>query len=311
EQPFQQSGNVPYSTLTTIAESPLKFNVIWVGTDDGNVHVTRDGGASWSLVSENLPSRRWVSEVHASAHDPATAYVSLNGYRYDEFKTYIYKTDDYGRSWLPVSGNLPENVVNIIVQDPVVPELLYAGLDNGAYVSFDDGDRWHLLPAVPNTASYDMVVHPRDLELVIATHGRSIYVMDLKPLHTVAERRKDAIVAINTEPVRYSEEWGEREAPYREVVEPNVAWLYWLGNENADAQPVAVEIRKKGEKRILKRLETTGHFGFNTVRWNLLLKQTRSTEDNQRTNATYLGKGEYLLTFKTERDSDEIPFVIQ
>ena len=162
-----------YSTLTTISESPLSFDIIWTGTDDGKVHRTTDAGASWVDVSAGLPSYRWISEVHASSHDPSTAYVSLNGYRFDEFVTYVYKTTDFGETWTSVKGNLPDDVVNIIVQDPVQPQILYVGLDHGSYVSFNDGQEWHLLNNIPNVASYDMVVHPRDLELVVATHGRS------------------------------------------------------------------------------------------------------------------------------------------
>jgi len=307
EKPGQQTGNVPYSTLTTIAESPLRFNVIWTGTDDGNVQITRDGGATWNLVSQNLPQRRWVSEVHASAHDPATAYVSLNGYRYDEFRTYIYKTDNFGESWRPVKGNLPEDVVNIIVQDPVVPELLYAGLDSGTFVSFDDGNNWHLVNGVPNVASYDMVVHPRDLELVIGTHGRSIYVMDLKPLHKVASRRTDAIVAFEPKAVRFSNEWGERDAPYREVNEPEVEWIYWLGNRRANGEPVEIEVRDSETEEVVKELETSGRYGFNTYTWNLMLEEADGEEDE----AVYLGKGAYTLIFKTGRQSDAVSFTIE
>lgn len=306
ENPTQQEGNVPYSTLTTIAESPLKFNVIWVGTDDGNVHVTRDGGASWELVSEDLPQDRWVSEVHASAHDPATAYVSLNGYRYDEFKTYIYKTTDYGQNWTSVVGDLPEDVVNIIMQDPKKPDLLYAGQDNGSFVSFDDGDHWHLINGVPNVASYDMVIHPRELELVIGTHGRSIFVMDLKPLHQVADRRDETIVATKPDNVSFSENWGEQEAPYREVHEPSVEWLYWLGDEDARDEEVSIEIQDK-DGNTISELQTDGSYGFNTYTWNLKIAEAEG-EDEQ---ATYLGKGEYTLIFKTDDQQDDISFIVE
>ncbi|MDX1639748.1 MAG: hypothetical protein R3281_17440, partial [Balneolaceae bacterium] len=305
EQAYQQKGNVPYSTITTIAESPLKFNVIWVGTDDGNIHITRDGGASWNRVSDELPQDRWVSEVHASVHDPATAYVSLNGYRYDEFRTYIYKTTDYGETWQSVIGNLPEDVVNIIVQDPENPKLLYAGQDNGSFVSFDDGNHWHLVNGVPNVASYDMVIHPRDLDLVIGTHGRSIYVMELEPLHQVADRREEPIVAIKPDTVRFSENWGNREAPYRDVDEPEVSWLYWLGDQGS-GQLVTVEVLNK-EKEQLALLETKGHYGFNRVNWNLKLAEA-SNDDEQ---ASYLGKGEYTLIFRTDNRQDEVTLIVK
>ncbi|MDZ7693383.1 MAG: hypothetical protein U5K69_20075 [Balneolaceae bacterium] len=303
EDSAQQEGNVPYSTITTIAESPLQFNVIWMGTDDGNIQLTRDGGSSWELVSENLPQDRWVSEVHASVHDPATAYASLNGYRFDEFKTYIYKTTDYGQTWKPIKGNMPEDVVNIIVQDPKVPDLLYAGQDNGTFVSFDDGENWHLVNEIPNVASYDMVVHPRELDLVVGTHGRSIFVMDLEPLHTVADRRDEAIVAAKPDPVQFSENWGEQEAPYREVYEPSSKWLYWIGDTEASNETVSIQILNS-DGEVVTDLETKGRYGFNTISWNLDI----SDEDGE---TKYLGKGKYTLIFKTDNQQDEVQLSVE
>ncbi len=224
------NGDVPYSTLTTISESPIDFSVLWAGTDDGNIQVTTNSGDTWDLVSNNLPERRWVSEVQASPHDPSTAYASLNGYRFDEFKTYLYKTTNYGKTWSSVQGNLPEDVANVIAQDPVNPDILYAGLDHGTFASFDDGNEWFLINGIPNVASYDMVVHPRDHELVVGTHGRSVYVMDLEPIRTIAGQRDKPILAFETEGVRHSDNWGSRSAPYRELNEPEVEWLYWAGN---------------------------------------------------------------------------------
>lgn len=294
------NGDVPYSTLTTIAESPLDFNTIWVGSDDGRIQVTTSGGAEWNDVSSGLPEYLWVSEIHASAFDKATAYVSLNGYRWDDFTTYLYKTTDLGKTWTSVKGNLPDEVANVIIQDPVYPDILYAGLDFGSYVSFNDGNSWHYLTTMPNVASYDMIVHPRDLELVIATHGRSMYVMDVKPLHQVAERMDERITAIKPESVRYSNRWGYQPVQYRDAFMPEVTWMYFL-SDDAKAQKVTVEVIHDGDT--VHSMNTTGDQGFNAVTWDLVTGQTDKGPE-------FLQKGNYTLRFTTNKSTHEVAFEI-
>ncbi len=298
------SGNVPYSTLTTISESPLDFSVIWAGTDDGNIQVTKDGGDSWDLVSNELPQRRWVSEVQASPHDTATAYASLNGYRYDEFKTYLYKTTDYGQNWHSIKGNLPDDVANVVAQDPKYPDLLYAGLDHGTYLSFDDGKEWFLINGIPNVAAYDMVVHPRDLELVVGTHGRSVYVMDLKPIHTVAENRNQQVLALDIDDISHSENWGQRPVPYRPVNEPTAQWMYWIGDEQVENQSIEITV-KDNENDIVTTLTDQASYGFNTFEWNLKLQ-----EANENESADYLSPGTYTITYNINGSTDETTFEI-
>lgn len=296
------NGDVPYSTLTTIAESPLSFDVIWAGSDDGNIHVTTDAGNSWSNVSGNLPQRLWVSEIHASKYNKGTAYVSLNGYRWDNFETHLYKTTDYGQNWTSIKGNLPDEVANVIVQDPVNPSILYAGLDFGSYVSFDDGNEWHYLVNMPNVASYDMIIHPRDLELVVATHGRSMWVMDVKPLHQIADRLGEGITAIKTDPIRSSNRWGNQRAPWDDVFMPEAEFIYFLGGEGMK-QNVEIEVKDE-DGAIVSRLETQGSHGFNTFKWNLV-----TGEDEE--GFEFLQKGTYTLSFKTGRTSHEVKFEIE
>ncbi len=179
--------NVPYGTLTAISESPLKSGWLVVGTDDGNIQITTDDGRTWIKVSEKLPEN-WVSRVVASRHELGTIYVSLTGYREDDFKAYVYLSKDRGRSWHSIAGNLPSESINVIAEDPRDEEILYIGTDLGVYTSLDRGRTWHSLRCnLPTTPVHDLAVHPRELELVIGTHGRGVFVLDVKGIRK--ERR--------------------------------------------------------------------------------------------------------------------------
>ncbi len=181
-------NNVTYCTITTISESPVTPGVIWVGTDDGRVQVTRNGAATWTdatpnLVAAGAPDEMWVSRVYASPHAAGTAFVSKTGYRNDDFRPFLYETTDYGATWTPNAANLPERPVNVVVQDSRNPRLLFAGTDGGVYVSIDGGAAWSALegnmPRVPVT---DLVVHPRERDLVAGTYGRGLWITNVAPL---------------------------------------------------------------------------------------------------------------------------------
>lgn len=175
----EKQGNVPYGTITTISESLLKQGLLYTGTDDGNIHITKDDGKTWKLIDAGLPEK-WCSRVIASQHDIATVYVSFTGYRNDDFKSYVYKSDDYGITWRSINSNLPPEPVNVIREDPKNPEVIYIGTDLGVYVSLNKGKSWiSICNNLPTTPVYDLVIHPRDNKLVIGTHGRSIFVMDI------------------------------------------------------------------------------------------------------------------------------------
>jgi len=185
----ERQGNIPYGTLTTVSESPLQPGVIYAGTDDGNVQMTRDGGKAWTLIVQGLPSK-WVSRVTASGHEAGTVYAALTGFREDDFRTYLFKSADYGRTWASIAGNLPDEPVNVVKEDPKKAGILYIGTDLGVYASLDGGATWVSLGnSLPTAAVYDLVVHPRDGELVIGTHGRSIFVLDVGPIRNRASSR--------------------------------------------------------------------------------------------------------------------------
>ncbi len=206
-----ERGDVPFATLTSVDESPLAFGLIWVGTDDGQVWVTEDSGSNWRNVARRLPQERWVSRVEASPHKRDTAYVTLNGYRNDDITSYVYRTRNLGRDWQSISDGLPAEAVNVIVADPVVDGLLYVGTDRGVYVSSDDGDTWQSLQAgLPNVPVHDLVVHPRDRELVAGTHGRSFWVLDVLPVQELALTDSDQPQLFPVEDVQASRGWRSR-----------------------------------------------------------------------------------------------------
>ncbi len=172
-----------HATIITLAESPVVPGLIWVGTDDGRVHVTRDGGGVWTDVGVNLPEPPlglWVSRVEPSHFDEGTAYISIDGHRSDEFRPWIFKTADYGTTWTQISHDLPDgNPIYVVREDPKNPQVLYAGSEFGAFVSVDGGDTWaELGRGLPTVAVHDLVIHPRDGDVIAATHGRSIWVLD-------------------------------------------------------------------------------------------------------------------------------------
>jgi photosystem II stability/assembly factor-like uncharacterized protein len=186
--------SIQFCTITTISESPVTAGVIWAGTDDGKVQVTRDGGAHWTDVTKNVAAAGgaedvWTSRVYASRYAPGTAYVTKTGRRQDDFKPYVFKTTDYGATWTAITNGLPQRPVNVILEDTVKPNLLFLGNDIGVYVSNDGGERWVALkgnmPAA--VAVTDMLIQPRESDLVAGTYGRGMWVTNIAALREATE----------------------------------------------------------------------------------------------------------------------------
>ena len=183
-----------YNTIFTVSESPVQRGVIWAGSDDGLVHVTRDNGKTWSNVTpKGMPEWIQVNSIDASPHEAGAAYVAATAYKSDDFKPYLYRTSDYGRTWNKIDAGIPDGAFTRVVrEDPARRGLLYAGTETGMYVSFDDGERWQAfqmnLPYVPIT---DLAVHKRDKDLVVATQGRGFWILDdLAALHQLTDAQR-------------------------------------------------------------------------------------------------------------------------
>jgi photosystem II stability/assembly factor-like uncharacterized protein len=183
--PTKTGKNVPFCTITSISESPLTAGLIWVGTDDGKVQLTRDSGGTWTDLTPALTSagalpERWVSRVFASPHNAGTAFVAKNGMRNDDFRPFLYRTTDYGATWTPIMGDLPTFSINVVVQDRKNANLLYVGNDRGVWVSIDAGAHWtRMLANLPAVAVHDLTIHPRENDLVLATYGRGLWTGDV------------------------------------------------------------------------------------------------------------------------------------
>ena len=196
----KKEGNVPYGTITTIAESPTRFNLLYVGTDDGNIYISKEGGYDWKLLSEpgdknNITKKSkssthdsrltthglWVSRIIASQYKESRVYVSLNGYRSDNFLPYLYVSEDYGETWRQIGKDLPNEPINVVREDPKNDSILYVGTDGGLYVSFDAGNSFMMWNGgLPKSVPvHDIAIQARDNEIVLGTHGRSLYVARL------------------------------------------------------------------------------------------------------------------------------------
>lgn len=200
------SGAEFHGTITTVAESPVHPGVIWVGTDDGNVQLTRDGGRTWHNVRDRVPGvpgSTWVGRIEASHFEAGTAYLAFDGHREDDVTPYLFRTTDFGITWESLTRGIAEgHVVHLVREDLRNPDLLFAGTEFALYASLDRGQQWHRFNNnLPHVNIQDMVIHPRDMDLVAGTHGRGIWILDdltplqqltadvrAQPLHLFAQR---------------------------------------------------------------------------------------------------------------------------
>ncbi len=171
-------GDISYQTITAIDESPFRYGLIYAGTDDGKLWRTKDAGESWEEILHDPMPVRWISRVVASKYDFGTVYVTQTGRRDDDAQVYIWRSTDFGETWEDISGNIPIGPVNVIREDPHHKDRLYAGTDVGVYVSADHGETWEVLGDLPCTYVHDLKIHPRENLVIIATHGRGMFVLD-------------------------------------------------------------------------------------------------------------------------------------
>ena len=275
------TGAENHNTIYTIDESPLNSGVIWVGTDDGNVEVTRDGGVTWTNVRQSIPgipNEIWVSRVEASHFDEATAYVTFDGHWVDDTAPYVFKTTDFGTSWLDISSNIPRenpgNTIHTIVEDFVNQNLLFIGTEFGVFGSTDGGDSWSpFMTDLPPVAVHDLVIHPRDTDLVAGTHGRSIWIADdITPLQQMTDAVLSADVhlfenRIATKWLNLSKGRIQSYFKFRGVNPPSGAAIhFYLRSAPRDSVRIVIEDVFSDRRRTYT---VAGAAGINRVRWDM------------------------------------------
>jgi photosystem II stability/assembly factor-like uncharacterized protein len=278
-------GNIQYCTITTVDESPLVEGQLWIGTDDGNVWLTRDGGKNWTKLNDRITGNPgyWVSRVTASFFDPAIAYVSYTGYRHDDFRAFLYKTTDYGQTWTSIVGNLPPEPVNVIREHHLNPNLLFVGTEFGVYVSIDGGKNWTKMKSnMPTQPVHDLVVHPRENDLVVATHGRGIFIADISPLQEMTPEvlAKDVHLFDIESKIRWTATtWDVASSSnYNGQSEPNAIVIsYYLKNKVEGEVKVAVY---RGNM-LVNEIKGTGNAGINKVLWPMNLRRERTEEEKK------------------------------
>jgi photosystem II stability/assembly factor-like uncharacterized protein len=291
------TGNVTYATISTLDESPIVPGLLWAGTDDGNVQVTKDDGKTWTNVRDKIPGHPgyWVSRVEPSHLNPGTAYVTITGLRNDDFRPFIWKTTDFGQSWTSIVSNLPKEAINVVREDPRNANLLFVGTDLGLYVSLNGGQAWTKMtgapvpapggggrgggrgagPAQPSRGFFptspvaDLKIQPRDHELIVATHGRGLFIADIEPYEelSIPILASDAHLFEIAPVVRWA--GGERgsmaSANFSGMSRPaGVAISYYLKTEATGD----VKVRVFDGSRVIADMDGSKTAGINTVRWD-------------------------------------------
>jgi photosystem II stability/assembly factor-like uncharacterized protein len=274
-------GYISYCTLTTLAESPAAPGVIWAGSDDGKVQVTKDGGATWldrtaKLAAAGGPANFWTSRVLPSPHAPGTAFVTKTGWRLDDYRVSVHKTTDFGETWTSIAGDLPAGKpVNVIVQDRRNPDLLFVGTEWGVYVTLDGGKAWLPFKAnMPSVKVTDLVIHPRENDLVVATYGRGAYVTDITPLQELTAAVLDEDVHLfDVEPKTQRVTGGIGnyqllgDSHLFTPNEPNAVVVNYYLKDKA-AGPVKVTVADP-YGTVLAEISAKGEAGLNGVSWNM------------------------------------------
>ena len=274
-------GGIPWFAISSISESPLTKGEIWAGTSDGNVQLTRDDGAHWTNLTANIAAAggrddAYVSRVRASSHVAGRAYVTKSGYRFDDFKPYVYRTDDYGATWTSIAANLPNAPVNVVEEDPVNPDLLFLGDDTGVFVSIDRGAHWvRMNNGIPRVPVHDLVIQPRDKDLVLGTYGRGIWVTNIAPLEELTGavldqdvhlfRVQDTVERVTWQFAANDYLFGEQNL---QTPNPPSAMTirYYLKRAVSASPEIAIA---DGSGKEVARLAGSGNAGINTVLWTM------------------------------------------
>ena len=311
---MRQRGDVPHCTITTITESPLHQGLLYVGTDDGKVQRTSDGGSHWYDLSDRFPdlppdTPLWVSRVEASCSDKNTIYVSFTGYREDIRTPFLYLSTDRGESFRRLgNGQLPDGGINVVREHPRNPRVLFVGHEFGVAISIDGGGTWVAMPQLPTIPVHDLLIHPSESDLVVATHGRGFYIVDVTPLETFdGEAAQREFVAFAPRSVQLRQRgfphignpgqrgWSADQAPTRP------SFYYYL-REDVD-EAVTVEVLNAAGTVLYSR-QGPRAAGLHRLSWVAPRRRGRRS----RNNASRAAPGYYAARFRWGNTEEVFPF---
>jgi photosystem II stability/assembly factor-like uncharacterized protein len=297
KQKQEQSGGVTvdnssaemHTTIYSISESPKQKGLIWVGTDDGNIQLTRDGGKTWTNVGGNvpgLPKNSWVSWVQASNFNPGTAYAAFDRHTFGDMAPYVFKTTDFGKTWTPlVTAQDPKTVrgyAHVIKEDLLKPDLLFVGTEFGLWISIDGGKSWAQFKGdnFPAVAVRDLAIHPRDNDLILGTHGRGIWIVDdITPLRSLTpDLLKQDVAFVSARPVQQRIEgqggWANGDAVFIGENPPDAAVINYYQRERHLFGKMKLEVLDSSG-RVVDELPASKRPGLNRVMWTMRAKPPR------------------------------------
>ena len=307
-----KKGNVAFGTITTFSESPFQFGLLYTGSDDGQIYMTPNGGNDWQLISASLPTDLWVSRVVASQHDKNRVYATLNGYRNDDFRPYVYVSHDKGLHWEYIGENLPAAAANVIIEDTAKENILYLGTDRGVYISFDFGKNWQAFAEGLNTvAVHDLVIQPEAQDLLVGTHGRSIYKANIKPIQD-----RDPKLALQLfAPVskKYSKYWGTRRSSWRPWRQARFDFTVF-SNTAAD---YTLTVSSAQEEKVYQAAGSIQK-GFSSLTYPLTYRKALASKRRKKKSPEaaadgnyYLSPGRYILEISTSNATRKHHFRIE
>ncbi|MCH7715711.1 MAG: hypothetical protein IH876_06255 [Gemmatimonadetes bacterium] len=319
-----------YPTLTAIAESPLEEGLLYAGTDDGNLQVSRDGGASWTNVTDRLPglpASSWISGIEPSPHTPGTVFVAVTNYRNDDFTNYLFRSTDFGGSWTSIVGDLPaDRVLRTVREDLRRADVLYLGTEFGLFYSNDGGRQWVELGSdMPTVAINDLTFHPRDNDLILATHGRGVWILDnLTALQELTPEILSSEAHLFTvQPaamIRYTGDKGHTgDMIFRGQNPPAGAVIdFYLANGDQDDVSVTIHDdagRGEGAGGAISELSLSKtHAGVNRAVWNMRHAAISVTLDEERTRSLsgpWVLPGEYTVRLRVGNDVHEQTVIVE
>lgn len=312
-----KNGNVAFGTLTTISESPFKFGVLYTGSDDGLIQRSDNSGSSWSVISNDLPQNLWVSRVVASKHIEGRVYATLNGYRSDDFGSYVYVSEDKGATWKSITSNIPSSPVNVLIEDPENENLLFVGTDNGLYLSLNRGESWESMQnGMPYVAVHDLVIQPKAKHLLIGTHGRSIYKADISQIEQLTEEvLTKELYLFRLENITFSSKWGNSWSSWSKSTTPGLDISFYSSTDEVYTAKII-----SSDDIVVSETDIISDKGLNVLSYDLAfskigklnyLKKHKTELKQANDGKTYLPKGSYSIELKGNGKTEQITFEIE